>query len=192
VTDKEAMKLALEALENSVDLVSNEAREAEKMYANVPTRLARVQGLVALEVAHEKAIAALKERLAQPHETTLKEFNQLIYDDPKYHIWAKEKEALAEKSMREVQRLGQEIEQEPVAYLVLFEGAGKLLEFTKGNYLHGAKVEHIPLYTHPPQRTWVGLTDEEIAEGIKQSWVTEQAFQSAAWWAEAKLKEKNT
>jgi hypothetical protein len=44
----------------------------------------------------------------------------------------------------------------------------------------------------PPQRTWVGLTDEEIEEGIKQSWVTEQAFQSAAWWAEAKLKEKNT
>jgi hypothetical protein len=42
--------------------------------------------------------------------------------------------------------------QEPVAYLVLFEGAGKLLEFTKGNYLHGAKVEHIPLYTNPPQR----------------------------------------
>jgi hypothetical protein len=41
------------------------------------------------------------------------------------------------------------------------------------------------------QRTWVGLTDEEIEEGIKQSWVTEQAFQSAAWWAEAKLKEKN-
>jgi len=44
-------------------------------------------------------------------------------------------------------------EQEPVAYLVLFEGAGKLLEFTKGNYLHGAKIEHIPLYTSPPQRT---------------------------------------
>jgi hypothetical protein len=55
------------------------------------------------------------------------------------------------------------------------------------------------LYTTPqPKREWVnatawrGLTDEEIAEGIKQSWVTEQAFQSAAWWAEAKLKEKNT
>ena len=40
-------------------------------------------------------------------------------------------------------------EQEPVAYLVLFEGAGKLLEFKKGNYIHGAKVEHIPLYTKP-------------------------------------------
>jgi len=60
----------------------------------------------------EVEVARLKERLAQPHETTLKEFNQFIHDDPKYHIWAKEKEALAEKSMREVQRLGQEIEQE--------------------------------------------------------------------------------
>ena len=36
---------------------------------------------------------------------------------------------------------------EVVAYLVLFDGAGKLLEFTKGNYLHGAKVEHVPLVT---------------------------------------------
>jgi len=41
------------------------------------------------------------------------------------------------------------------------------------------------------QRTWVDLTDEEIAQGCKESWVTEQAFQSAVWWAEAKLKEKN-
>jgi len=45
---------------------------------------------------------------------------------------------------------------------------------------------------YEPQRTWVGLTDDEIAQGWKESWVTEQAFQSAVWWAEAKLKEKNT
>jgi hypothetical protein len=43
-----------------------------------------------------------------------------------------------------------------------------------------------------PQRTWVGLTDDEIAQGCKESWVTEQAWQSAVWWAEEKLKEKNT
>ena len=42
-----------------------------------------------------------------------------------------------------------------------------------------------------PQRTWVGLTDEEIGQGCKESWVTEQAWQSAVWWAEARLKEKN-
>ena len=43
-----------------------------------------------------------------------------------------------------------------------------------------------------PKREWVGLTDEEIAEGAKQSWVHKQAFESAVWWAEEKLKEKNT
>jgi hypothetical protein len=42
------------------------------------------------------------------------------------------------------------------------------------------------------QREWVGLTDEEIEQGCKESWVTEQAWQSAVWWAEARLKEKNT
>ena len=48
------------------------------------------------------------------------------------------------------------------------------------------------LSANTPQRTWQGLTDEEIAQGCKESWVTEQAFQSAVWWAEEKLKEKNT
>ena len=52
--------------------------------------------------------------------------------------------------------------------------------------------DYADLYTTPPQRTWVGLTDEEIEQGCKESWVTEQAFQSAVWWAEAKLKERNT
>ena len=41
------------------------------------------------------------------------------------------------------------------------------------------------------QREWVGLTHDEIAQGNKESWVTEQAWQSAVSWAEAKLKEKN-
>ena len=43
-----------------------------------------------------------------------------------------------------------------------------------------------------PQREWVGLTDEEIDEGNKQSWVTKQAWESAVWWASEKLKEKNS
>ena len=42
------------------------------------------------------------------------------------------------------------------------------------------------------RQEWQGLTDEEIEQGLKESWVTEQAWQSAVWWAEAKLKEKNT
>jgi hypothetical protein len=77
--------------------------------------------------------------------------------------------------------------QEPVAYLVLFEGAGKLLEFTKGNYLHGAKVEHIPLYTAPPQREWQGLTDEDLLELVQKT----PSFDETVAAVEAKLKEKN-
>jgi len=41
------------------------------------------------------------------------------------------------------------------------------------------------------KKEWVGLTDEEIAEGQAGSWVDKQAFESAVWWAEKKLKEKN-
>ena len=54
------------------------------------------------------------------------------------------------------------------------------------------KMFPIPVYTHPPKREWVGLTDEEIDRGQKESWVTKQAWESAVWWAETKLKEKNT
>jgi hypothetical protein len=52
-----------------------------------------------------------------------------------------------------------------------------------------------PLYTHSPQRTWVGLTDEEVDQGLLRS---NHALQTAgAWrdgveWATKQLKEKNT
>jgi hypothetical protein len=87
------------------------------------------------------------------------------------------------------------LEQKIVAWGV-FEGNLHDMFFTQEEAqemakLKGSHAEVRPLYTHPPKRTWAGLTDDEIEEGIKQSWVTEQAFQSAAWWAEAKLKEKN-
>jgi hypothetical protein len=51
----------------------------------------------------------------------------------------------------------------------------------------------IPLYTTPQQRTWVGLTDEQIFV-IKHNWIT-TSFTTHLDFAraiEAKLKEKNT
>ena len=89
----------------------------------------------------------------------------------------------------------QPAQQEPVAWRY---------DLKRGGSFEGVSTEYsrvklsigenwIPLYTSPPaQRTWVRLTDEEIEQGCKESWVTEQAWQSAVWWAEAKLKEKNT
>ena len=53
--------------------------------------------------------------------------------------------------------------------------------------------ETVPLYTHPPKREWVGLTDEQIANIA----YTPQASDKWDWYEyaraiEAKFKEKNT
>ena len=52
-----------------------------------------------------------------------------------------------------------------------------------------------PLYTTPPQRTWVGLTDEEIAdcaEKMEASDPTDSFWREFFRGIEAKLKDKNT
>ena len=77
------------------------------------------------------------------------------------------KEALREHAMREVQRLGQE----PVKYSD-YEPDG---------------VHH----NKPPQRTWVGLTDEEYKELHLQMGPV-YYYQEYGQAIEAKLKEKNT
>jgi hypothetical protein len=63
MNDKELLNLALEALENSVDLVREDAYEAEKLYGNYPTRQGKVAGLKVLADDHEKAITAIKQAL---------------------------------------------------------------------------------------------------------------------------------
>ena len=84
--------------------------------------------------------------------------------------------ALAEHAMREVQRLGQEIEQEPVAW---WNDTGTHIDLNVSG--RGA-----PLYTAPPQRTWVGLTDKDWKRS-KHNY----DFQKGVDWAEPILKQKN-
>ncbi len=52
-----------------------------------------------------------------------------------------------------------------------------------------------PLYTHPPKREWVGLTDEEVVrlklDGRDLEFVSMTALRRFARAIEAKLKEKN-
>jgi hypothetical protein len=61
-------------------------------------------------------------------------------------------------------------------------------------------IHNQPIYTTPPQRTWVGLTDKEIEEIWKIAMFTDygigaelsnQPFVHYAKAIEAKLKEKN-
>ena len=47
-----------------------------------------------------------------------------------------------------------------------------------------------PLYTTPPQRTWVGLTDED--KSLFSSWLDHKTDDEVFTAIEAKLKEKNT
>jgi hypothetical protein len=86
-------------------------------------------------------------------------------------------------------------EQEPVAYLSNKRQRINI-EIKPQTFVEIPTVTdwEMPLYMKPPQRTWVGLTDEEMAEiidaeiGFNSCWGPEEAFARAI---EAKLKEKN-
>jgi hypothetical protein len=94
---------------------------------------------------------------------------------------------LKEATLQEISDIGQEIEQaekqEPVAWMYKDGTTTADPDRADGTWT--------PLYEAPPKWEFVGLTDEEIVKGAKESWVDKQAFESVAWWADAKLKEKN-
>jgi hypothetical protein len=89
-------------------------------------------------------------------------------------------------------------EQEPVAWMLEGWGpdCGPYFEIYRDDEMGWRnKKEWTPLYTTPPQRTWVGLTDEEIAdcaEKMEASDPTDSFWREFFRGIEAKLKEKNT
>ena len=121
MTDKEAMKLALGALEYH-------ASQTRPIYQT------------------DIAITALKERLSDP--------------------------------MREVQRLGQEIEQEPICPACKAEVLYECVACSSNNY-------------PPPQRTWVGLTNREQLDIFAQSVAKKRSDYEHYKAIEQALKEKN-
>jgi len=73
---------------------------------------------------------------------------------------------------------------EPVAYINVEERKLEWVSPIKWETPTVVKMDKVPLYTAPPQREWVGLTDEEI----NAAWDSNLSFARAI---EAKLKEKN-
>ena len=61
----EALKLALEALEESLGYVEEEVENAQRLYGQYPTRQARIQGLKDDARKHMNAITAIREALAE-------------------------------------------------------------------------------------------------------------------------------
>ena len=76
-------------------------------------------------------------------------------------------------------------EQEPVAVVDVHEFYDNCANFSLLQKL--PKGKHT-LYTAPPQRTWVGLTDEEVRKICVNEWGGYEQCRAI----EAKLKEKNT
>ena len=116
----------------------------------------------------KQAIAAIKESLAQPEQETPKGW--------KSEIW---------KSVKQ---------QEPVTWGVDWGKAGdipcvSIIKRVPNGSIDVMAVEYAPYsYTTPPQRTWVGLTDEEIALIDWESLITKKDCVQAI---ETKIKEKN-
>ena len=90
-------------------------------------------------------------------------------------------------------------EPEPVAWTV----SGLITDFSRDFSAYKTKTYTRPLYTAPPQREWVGLTDEEVKKiytateiKVDENWRTgdkSMMFPTTLYEAiEAKLKEKNT
>jgi len=84
-----------------------------------------------------------------------------------------------------------ETEQEPVAWITN-GGKGELWwhrssKFDEEGNLIGPNPDDIPLYTAPPKREWVGLTEEDM----EALFLNEDGVRFARY-IEAKLKEKNT
>ena len=97
----------------------------------------------------------------------------------------------------EALRQALETEQEPVAWITN-GGKGELWwhqssKFDEEGNLIGPNPDDIPLYTAPPKKRWVGLTDQEInSVCYRRDWTAPWTNTSFARAIEAKLKEKNT
>ena len=205
-TDK-ALDLALEALESSVDLVREDAYNAEKLYGNYPTRQGKVRGLKVLADDHEKAITAIKQARAldkkaenarelgldyEPHKGLSEHLAQVTNG----RVWIDPVTGDVGIGTPEAQPAPV---QEPVAWVCYGAPGKRDIDFEE------ADINKLPigtqLYTTPPaaKREWTGLTKEKIKSLEK---LAIDPVDANGWGVfnrerfaeliEAKLKEKNT
>ena len=138
MTKDETLRLALEALEGVLD-------DAPKVLE------ASIAGGLYEVVQCRDAITAIKTALAMPQELTLKEFSQMIEDDPNYHKWLKKRND-DQKMMTK-----NEVIKLALDALHLWHWTGETLELNKA---HDALLEIVDT----PEKPWVGLTYKERCE----------------------------
>ena len=170
---RQALELALEALQFALHIGFPESSESqikkgEKAYQQ-----------------HRAAITAIKEALAQPEEEKLHPVHigvDVTREGTAVTAFYRKPDAVMEMFYSQFHPLAQP-EQEPVAWWIP-KAEQFCLPSSDGTRPFAKAWE--PLYTAPPQRTWVGLTDDDE---IPWDGVDAKSFAKAI---EAKLKEKNT
>ena len=190
MTDRELMQLALEALTHLQ-----------------PTALTSFYTIG----DRDKAIAALREKLAQP-ETEAEIYKRLYelrgkaldrpcsrcgYQPKRIYPMAQPEQSRAEKmrdagytrrpTLREIASKDEQPEQEPVAWTTGWNGGHCVIRSANPSAILPIG---IALYTTPPRREWVGLTEDEIDECYywkDRQWTTDELVRHV----EAKLREKN-
>ena len=124
----------------------------------------------------KKYITAIEEALAQPEYQSTADKSKLEKVPAKGTLLA-------------------QLEQKPVVWMYQDKSTHEV-RFQKHmrDFVDHGQTYETPLYTTPPQRTWVGLTDEE-----KQEWIDAMPYDPEPRHCmilvnviEAKLKEKNT
>jgi hypothetical protein len=104
-------------------------------------------------------------------------------------------QGLKEEAITAIKEALAQPEQEPVAWRAWVskfpQGTGSYWVYVTKPIMKDS-VHNQPLYTTPPQRTWVGLTDEEIEDFVSALWPVGAGAGKLLRAVEAKLKEKNT
>ena len=181
----EVLKQMVEALENSVDLVIEDAYNAEQLYVNVPTRQARVGGLKLLADEHQKAIQAGRQAIAglESQEPVA------VVDGDAHDI--KVRLLIGGINLKPDTKLYTHPPQriEPVCPECKAEVLYECVACSRNNY-PPQRTESVAEDSLVAQkRTWVGLTRMELIKcGVLPFGMSYELCQAI----EAKLKEKNT
>jgi hypothetical protein len=186
MTKDEALHLAYEALEHEAQRGNDNAyqyeRDAikaaleakdEQQLANEPV----IVDLATMELAESVGLIGPASRTHDLHNA-IQRFHDLICAN------ATIKAAVAFSCTLEAK-------DEPVAYINVEQRKLEWAKYISWDTPTVVNLPKIPLYTTPQQRTWVGLTDEEVDQFHNWkdcTWSTNELVR----YVEAKLKEKNT
>ena len=127
----------------------------------------------------DKTIETMKQALE-----ALQGWNYVLDPKPDAGIITALRAAIAEAAMQRVTDVQQEMEQHPIGYLW---PTGRHCEFRYTQQKRDG-VDGTPVYTNPPRREWVGLTDEDIEQEFG---FIDELLRDCVQRTEAKLKEKN-